>query len=147
MTEAIDIDDLEKKYAKGIMRKQVIAVSGVSLQVKQGEAFGFIGPNGAGKSSTIRILAGLARPTHGSVRLFGIDSQLPEARRGVGYVPENPCLYDYLTPLEILCMGMRLHHVRKKDTHKHCLDWLERLELAHVANSPIRSFSKGMTQR
>lgn len=144
---AVEIDNLEKTYAKGVLRQQVRAVCGISLQIETGEAFGFVGPNGAGKSSTIRILMGLARPTAGTVLLFGRDAMHPDARRGVGYVPENPCLYDYLTPLEILEMSMRLHRTRIDAISARALEWLERFDLARVARSPVRSFSKGMTQR
>jgi len=147
MKAAIAIHDLEKIYAKGLRRQPVAAVRGVSLEIAPGEAFGFIGPNGAGKSSTIRILMGLARPTRGTIRIFDVDSQEPSARQGLGYVPENPYLYDYLTPLEILGMGMRLHRVRKASVQIHCRAWLERLGIGAVADTPIRAFSKGMTQR
>lgn len=145
--DAIAVTDLEKTYAKGVLRRPVKAVRGISLQVAEGEAFGFVGPNGAGKSSTIRILMGLARPTAGSVRLFGEEADKPNARRGVGYVPENPCLYDYLSPLEILEMGLRLHRTAVANQRAHAMQWLERFGLASVAESPVRSFSKGMTQR
>lgn len=145
---AIQIAELEKTYAQGVMRKPVRAVAGVSLEVREGEAFGFIGPNGAGKSSTIRVLVGLARATKGVCRIYGIDTNLPEARKRVGYVPENPCLYDYLTPLEILTMSVRLHRPDQSvQAKQHAMEWLEKLGVAHVANSPVRSFSKGMTQR
>lgn len=144
---AIEIAGLEKIYAKGILRQQVRAVAGISLQVTQGEAFGFVGPNGAGKSSTIRILMGLARPSAGLVRLFGEDAMRPQARLGVGYVPENPCLYDYLTPLESLEMCLRLHRTHVDSVRARALEWIERIGLAKVARSPVRSFSKGMTQR
>ncbi len=147
MTAVIAIDGLQKTYAKGLMRKPVAAIRGVSLEVRQGEAFGFVGPNGAGKSSTIRILMGLTRPTGGSVSIFGINAAEDRARLRVGYVPENPCLYDYLTPMEILGMGLYLHKVRKGAAQAHCRQWLERLGLGAVADTPIRSFSKGMTQR
>lgn len=147
MSAVIAIENLEKVYAKGFRRQQVAAIRGVSLRVEQGEAFGFVGPNGAGKTSTIRILMGLARPTRGVVRIFGIDTQSPEARQRLGYVPENPYLYDYLTPMEILAMGMRLHRVQKDSSRAHCQRWLERLGIGAVANTPIRAFSKGMTQR
>jgi ABC-2 type transport system ATP-binding protein len=147
MMDAIDIAGLEKTYAKGILRQPVMAVRGISLRVASGEAFGFVGPNGAGKSSTIRILMGLARPTAGTVRLFGENATRPEARRGVGYVPENPCLYDYLTPLEILEMALRLHRTAVDNRRSWAMQWLERLGLATVVGSPVRSFSKGMTQR
>jgi ABC-2 type transport system ATP-binding protein len=144
---AIEIVDLEKTYAQGVMRQQVKAVAGISLQISPGEAFGFVGPNGAGKSSTIRILVGLAKATAGSVHLFGIDASKPEARLRVGYVPENPCLYDYLTPREILEMSLRLHGFSRDTARTEALAWLDRLGIANVANAPIRSFSKGMTQR
>lgn len=145
---AIQIENLEKIYAEGVMRRPVKAVSGVSMEVPEGEAFGFIGPNGAGKSSTIRVLMGLARATRGSCKLFGIDASLPEARIRVGYVPENPCLYDYLTPLEIVSMSLRLHKWREGGgTRRQAMAWLERLGVVDVASAPVRSFSKGMTQR
>lgn len=147
MTPVIAIDGLGKVYATGLMRKPVAAIRDVSLEVRQGEAFGFVGPNGAGKTSTIRILMGLARPTCGSVRIFGIDAGEARARQGIGYVPENPYLYDYLTPMEILAMGLYLHRVRKASARTHCRQWLERLGLGAVADTPIKSFSKGMTQR
>lgn len=147
MTAAIEIVGLKKTYSKGLMRKPVAAIRGVTLEVREGEAFGFIGPNGAGKSSTIRILMGLSWPTAGRVSLFGIDARNERARRHIGYVPENPCLYDYLTPTEILEMGMRLHDMRHATPAAHRRQWLDRLGLADVANAPIRSFSKGMTQR
>lgn len=145
---AIRIENLEKTYAEGVMRRPVRAVAGVSLEVSEGEAFGFVGPNGAGKSSTIRILMGLARATAGSCTLFGIDVARPAARMRVGYVPENPCLYDYLTPLEIVSMSLRLHLPGEGAAiRSRAMSWLEKLGVAHVADSPVRSFSKGMTQR
>jgi ABC-2 type transport system ATP-binding protein len=119
----------------------------VSLSVEPGEAFGFIGANGAGKTTTIKILMGLIRATSGTASVFGASVQVPDARLGLGYVPENPYLYDYLTPLEILGMGMRLHRLRVSDPKAHCMTWLERLGLNHVASKRVRSFSKGMTQR
>lgn len=147
MTAAIDIQQLEKTYAKGLMRKPVAAIRGVSLQIQEGEAFGFVGPNGAGKSSTIRIMMGLSWPSSGRVLLFGVDACEPAARVRVGFVPENPCLYDYLTPDEILEMGMSLHGLRHAAPAAHRRRWIERLGLVDVAGAPIRSFSKGMIQR
>jgi ABC-2 type transport system ATP-binding protein len=144
---AIEIANLEKTYAKGVMRRPVKAVAGISLQVSLGEAFGFVGPNGAGKSSTIKILMGLARPSAGGVRLFGADAADPRSRHRVGYVPENPCLYDYLTPREILQMSLRLHGFKRDSVDDRAESWLTRLGLGDVGDAPIRSFSKGMTQR
>lgn len=147
MTLAISIDRLGKTYPRKWSAKPFTAVNDLSLEISQGEVFGFIGPNGAGKSTTIKVLTGVLRPTSGVARIFGTDVSLPEARRGLGYVPENPSLYDFLTPLELLLMGLELHGIRPKDKTKHCMTWLERFDLAHAANRQIRSFSKGMTQR
>jgi ABC-2 type transport system ATP-binding protein len=147
MADAICIEGLSKTYRKGWQRREIKAVCDVSLRVAQGEAFGFVGPNGAGKSSTIRMLMGLSYPTSGTVSLFGVDASKPVSRQRVAYVPESPYLNDYLTPLEILLMGLRLHDVHIANEERHCMEWLERLTLEKAARAPIRSFSKGMTQR
>lgn len=144
---AILIEQLEKTYKKAWGRSKTIALRGVSLDVKAGEAFGFIGPNGAGKSTTIKILMGLMSASSGRASIFGVSVNEPAARVGLGYVPENPYLYSYLTPLEILEMGLHLHRVAADDYRKHSLNWLERLGLAEVATKQLRSFSKGMVQR
>jgi ABC-2 type transport system ATP-binding protein len=147
MTEAIRIEGLSKTFRRGLAGSAVLAVENVSLTVAQGEAFGFIGPNGAGKSTTIKLLTGVLQATSGRAELFGIPVTDPASRARLGYVPENPSLFDYLTPLEILTMGLRLHKLRPEDENAHCMRWLERLQLAHVAGKTIRSFSKGMLQR
>jgi len=147
MTAAITLEGLCKTYPRAWLSPAYQALHDVSLSVVEGETFGFIGPNGAGKSTTIKILTGVLRATSGSATLFGQDVSAPEARRGLGYVPENPSLPDYLTPFELLEMGTRLHSVQLDDRRRHCMAWLERFELAQVAHKMIRSFSKGMVQR
>lgn len=147
MTLAISVADLTKDYRKGWRGTLISALRGVSLRVEQGEAFGFVGPNGAGKSTTIKILIGVIAASGGLAEIFGTSVADPLARRGIGYVPENPYLYDHLTPLEILMMGIRLHRVKNIDAKSHCMTWLDRLGLSQVALKPIRTFSKGMTQR
>lgn len=147
MVDAIVFDRLSKTYQAGWHRTPVAALRDMTLKIGEGEAFGFIGPNGAGKSSAIRILMGLSRPTSGSAEIFGLSVNDPAARRGLGYVPETPCLYEYLTPREILDMGVQLHGVRLPNLRQHVDNWLGRLGLGAVSDSPIRSFSKGMLQR
>lgn len=147
MTAAIAIEKLSKTYPRSWTAPGFKAVSNISLTIAEGEVFGFIGPNGAGKSTTIKILTGVLRPSAGTAQLFGKDVSLPEARRGLGYVPENPSLYDYLTPLELLAMGLAIHQVKLPDRRAHCMQWLERFALGQVAHKRIRSFSKGMVQR
>jgi ABC-2 type transport system ATP-binding protein len=147
MTIAINICGLRKTYPRRWAAPSFEALKNISLAIKEGEVFGFIGPNGAGKSTTIKILTGVMSPSAGTAGIFGIDVTRPESRRGLGYVPENPSLPDYLSPLEILTMGVALHGRKPTNLKMHCLHWLERFDLADVANKPVRSFSKGMAQR
>lgn len=144
---AIEVCDLRKTYPRSLKSAPFEALKGVSLEVSQGETFGFIGPNGAGKSTAIKILTGAIYPSKGEARLFGRPVVQAESRRGLGYVPENPSLPDYLNPMELLLMGLALHKVRVSDTRAHCLQWLDRFGLAEVAYKIIRGFSKGMAQR
>lgn len=147
MSEAIKISGLTKKYSSRWPRGNKVAVSDLSLEVHEGEVFGFVGANGAGKSTTIKVLTGAIRPTAGSAYINGVAVGDPLARLGLGYVPENPSLYSYLTPMELLKMGLQLHEVKVDNAAQHCMAWLERFELASVANKRIEGFSKGMVQR
>lgn len=147
MNPAIHIENLRKTYPAAWRKPAKEALRGVSLQIGEGETFGFIGPNGAGKSTLIKILIGTLRPTAGEARLFGRPVQEAAARQGLGFVPENPSLQEFLTPYEILLMGLRLHGMKVDGERRHCLGWLERFGLAAVADSPLRGFSKGMMQR
>ncbi len=147
MTGAISIEGLSKTYPRSWASPAFEAVRGLSLEIPQGEVFGFIGANGAGKSTTIKMLTGVLKPSSGQAKMFGLDVREHAARKGLGYVPENPSLYDYLSPLEFLSMGLALHGAGMSDANAHCMRWLERFSLAAVANKRIRSFSKGMVQR
>ncbi|WP_028456456.1 ABC transporter ATP-binding protein [Chitinilyticum litopenaei] len=146
---AIEIRSLSKSYKQRKFARVITqqALDAIDLSVSEGEAVGFIGPNGAGKTTTIRVLTGAIRADNGCAQLFGVDVCKPDARAGLGYAPENPYLYDYLTPLETLTMGCRQHGLKVDNLEKHCMGWLERFDLATVAKKTIRSFSKGMTQR
>ncbi|MBS0172618.1 MAG: ABC transporter ATP-binding protein [Nitrospira sp.] len=147
MSHAIEVIGVGKTYRKSAFGSAFRALDNVSLAIAQGESFGFIGPNGAGKSTTIKILTGGIQPTSGEAMLFGAPVSDHRARAGLGYVPENPSLPDYMTPMEILLMGARLHRLEVADLRGHCMTWLRRFELAHVADKVIRGFSKGMVQR
>lgn len=147
MTTVIRIEGLHKSFRAGWRRSPVKALSDVSMNVEQGEVFGFIGPNGAGKSTTIKILLGLIRPSGGRVELLGRPVVDPESRRGLGCVFENPSFPDQLTPLEILRMGCKVNAVAVDDIDTHCLHWIERFSLSAAARRPVKGFSKGMVQR
>ncbi len=147
MIDAIKITDLGKVYPRSWLNPQFEALKGVSLEVAEGEVFGFIGPNGAGKSTTIKVLTGVMRPTSGRAFLFGVDVADPKSRVGLGYVPENASLPEYLTPFEILEASLILHKIKRPNARAHCLEWLERFGLATVGHKVIKGFSKGMAQR
>lgn len=146
--DALTIEAVHKTYPSAWRKPSKEALRGVSLCIPEGETFGFIGPNGAGKSTLIKILVGSLRPTAGKVSLFGLDPLEPASRKGLGFVPENPSMPEHLTPYEILLMGLRLHgRSHAEGEREYCYGWLERFDLARVADSPVRGFSKGMTQR
>lgn len=144
---AIAVRDLRKTYPRSMSSKAYEALKGISLEVAEGEVFGLIGPNGAGKSTLIKILTGAMGASAGSALLFGCEVSEPQSRKGMSYVPENPSLPEYLTPLEILGMGLSMHQLKLADEKKHCLHWLDRFGLAEVAHKTVRGFSKGMAQR
>jgi ABC-2 type transport system ATP-binding protein len=143
----LEVSDLHKTYRLGFLRKRVEAVRGVSFQVRRGEIFGFIGPNGAGKTSTIKSILHLIYPTRGAIRLFGAESYLPQARLRLGYLPENPYIYQYLKPIEFLDLCARLTGMEKTRRRQRALALAEELGLAHALDRPVGRFSKGMMQR
>lgn len=147
MASVIEVQSVFKTYRRSWFKSGTCALSDVSLSIAEGETFGFVGQNGAGKSTLIKILVGSLRPTSGIARLNGLPVDDPVARRGLGFVPENPSLQEYLTPQELLLMSLRLHGVKLGDERKHCLSWLDRFGLLGVADKPVRGFSKGMLQR
>ena len=131
----------------GPLHRVVQAVRGVSFEVEPGEIFGLLGANGAGKSTTIKCAMGLIRPSEGEVRLRGRASQEPEARRGVGYLPESPVFYDELTPVETLELFGALCGIPGKRRRAEALKHLARVGMSGAIDRPLRSLSKGMHQR
>lgn len=143
--KAIEIEALSKSFR--VRGKKVKALDSVSFSVDFGDSVGFIGQNGAGKSTTIKLLFGALTADLGEARLMGRPAEDARARVGVGYVPENPYLYDQLTPREVLQSGLRLHGFRGVEVQRRAAEWLERLGIAYAADKRIRDLSKGMTQR
>ncbi|WP_273527363.1 ABC transporter ATP-binding protein [Pseudomonas sp.] len=141
----IEVEGLHKSFkSKG---KAIKTLDDVSFTVEAGQSVGFIGQNGAGKSTTIKILFGALRADTGRALLMGRAADDPRSRQGVGYVPENPYLYDQLTPREVVSSGLRLHGITGQENHQRTNHWLERLGIAYAADKRIRNLSKGMTQR
>jgi ABC-2 type transport system ATP-binding protein len=143
--QAIDIKDLSKIYRS--KRQVVKALQKVTFSVTEGEVFGFLGPNGAGKSTTIKCLLGLIRPTAGSATIMGEDAGSQNARTKIGYLPENPSFYDYLTAEEYLIFTGRIFKVPEKVLSERCDEILTMLDLWDARKRPMRGYSKGMVQR
>jgi len=144
--KVVEIENLKKTYLVGFMRKQVEGARGISFDVHEGEIVGLIGPNGAGKTTTIKCLVGLCAPTSGSAKIRGVDAREPRARDKVGFLPENPYVYPYLTPREFVDLCARLSGVSKRRDEL-VAKVLERTSIAWAADRPVHRLSKGMLQR
>lgn len=145
--EPIRSEALSKTYRKGLKQKRVQALKGLSLAVSDGEIFGFLGPNGAGKSTTIKLLCDLIRATSGRATIFGQDVREPEARRNIGYLPENPNYYNFLTGWELLEFHGTMHGMSSGLIRQRGEELFPMLELADAAHRQVRTYSKGMVQR
>ena len=143
---AIVIEDLSKTYL-GKKRSRVEALKNVSLTVGAGEVFGFLGPNGAGKSTTIKCLLGLIQPTSGSACIFGTPISQVECRRQVGYLPENPAFYEFLSAEEYLGFVGNTFGMPAELLATRCEEVLRLLEIWEPRKRLIRGYSKGMVQR
>lgn len=145
---AVEILGFQKAYTVGFLRKtRKIRLNNLNLEVKQGEIFGFLGPNGAGKTTTLKLLMGLTFPTAGTARILGRDWRGQWARSRIGFLPEQPYFYDYLTPVELLDYYGSLSGVSSTDRRQRIPKLLERVGLAQHSGVQLRKFSKGMLQR
>lgn len=146
MAEALEIRNLTKIYKRGLKRR-VVALEGLNLEVDEGEIFGFVGPNGAGKSTTIKILMNLIFPTKGEVKIKGLPSSNPHARKSLGYLPENPVFYDHLTGEEFLLFTGSLMGMRERGLKDRARELLRMVGLKGAEFLQLRKYSKGMIQR
>jgi ABC-2 type transport system ATP-binding protein len=145
---AIEILGLEKIYSVGFWRKRPKrALHPLQLTVEDGEIFGFLGPNGAGKTTTLKLLMGLVFPTAGSARLLGREWTDPEVKAQIGFLPEQPYFYDYLTAHELLEYYGQLSGVPAKQRKQRAEQVLDQVGLRDVRGVQLRKFSKGMLQR
>jgi len=145
---AIEILGLEKIYSVGLWRKRPKrALRPLHLQVEEGEIFGFLGPNGAGKTTTLKMLMGLTFPSGGSARILGMEIDDPRVKAQIGFLPEQPYFYDYLTARELLEYFAGLSGVPPKERSRRAQEMLARVGLADASGVQLRKFSKGMLQR
>jgi ABC-2 type transport system ATP-binding protein len=143
----LEVKGLRKVFHIGFFRKRVEAVKNASFSVKRGEIFGLLGPNGAGKTTTIKSILRLIFPTEGEIRIFGRSTDDREATKRVGYMPENPYVYQYLKPLEFLDLCGRLTGIPKSERRERSEAMVDKVGLRHAVDRPIGKFSKGMMQR
>ncbi len=147
MGKALEIQDLRKSFHTGFIPKTREILKGIGLSVEEGEIFGYLGPNGAGKTTTIKCILGLIFPDSGSVRLFGQPHLSYKARESVGFLPENPYFYDYLTASEFLEFYADLFGLDRSVKKERIPSLLKRVGLEKAADLQLRKFSRGMLQR
>jgi ABC-2 type transport system ATP-binding protein len=147
-TPAIEIQSLTKDYPVGFWRKTMRrSLDGLSLEVHDGEAFGFLGPNGAGKTTTLKLLMGIIFPTSGTARIRGRSIDDVSMHRDIGYLPEQPYFYDYLTARELLDYFARFFGYTASERRERVNKFLDLVGLSTAGNVQLRKYSKGMMQR
>jgi ABC-2 type transport system ATP-binding protein len=148
MPPAIQVEELTKDYAVGFWRKRPYrALDRLSLQIETGEVFGFLGPNGAGKTTTLKLLMQLIFPSSGRAEILGRPVGDVATRRRIGYLPENPSFYDYLTGEELLSYFAELFGYTGADRQRRVSSLLDRVGIGPERRLQLRKYSKGMVQR
>lgn len=148
MAPAIDTQGLTKDYPVGfLLAKKRRSLDGLTLQVEAGEVFGFLGPNGAGKTTTIKLLVGLIFPTAGTAQILGRPTSDVRMHRDIGYLPEQPYFYDYLTAAELLDYFARFFPLTAADRRERVTKMLKKVGLEAAGRIQLRKYSKGMLQR
>jgi len=144
---AVSIRNLEKVFPVPLQRRRVVAVRDLSLDIPAGTIYGLLGPNGSGKSTTLKILLGLIPPTSGTTEIFGVSSSQVSSRADVGFLPENPYFYKFLTGSEMVIFYGKLCGISGNSLHKRTSELLAMVGLSDAADRRIGSYSKGMLQR
>jgi ABC-2 type transport system ATP-binding protein len=146
-TPAVRIENLTKIFPVPLRRQRVTAVRNISFEVRPGEVYGLLGPNGSGKSTTLKILLGLVTPNHGRAMIFGQDSRDYHSRRDVGFLPENPYFYKFLTAAETLRFYGKVCGMGGTALNKRIDELIHLVGLEDARDRRIGGFSKGMLQR
>jgi ABC-2 type transport system ATP-binding protein len=140
-------EGLGKTFRKPFTGRRVEAVRGLSLEVHRGEIFGFLGPNGAGKTTTLKMLMGLVAPTNGTMEILGVRAPSPDVMARVGFLPENPYVFPYLSPREFVTLCGRLSGLRGEALNHRVESVVERVGMTYAIDRAVRTLSKGMLQR
>src|ERR1700751_732257 len=145
---AIETQNLSKEYPYGFLHlKRKTSLENLTMQVEDGEVFGLLGPNGAGKSTTIKLLMGIIFPTTGSAQILGKAVSDVAMHRDIGYLPEQPYFYDYLTAAEVLDYFARFHGFSASQRKERVQKMLTKVGLETARKIQLRKYSKGMLQR
>ena len=147
MAAVLEIENLFKSFKVGFIPKKREILKGVSLSVAGGEIFGYLGPNGAGKTTTLKCVLGLIFPDRGKIEIFGHPPLSAKGREHLGYLPENPYFYDYLTAAEFLAFTADLFGLDRVEKEERIARLLKLVGLERAAGLPLRKFSRGMLQR
>ena len=145
--DAIRTEQLTKKYGLGWRKGRLLALDKLNLRVREGEVYGLLGPNGSGKSTTLKCILDLVTPTEGSAHIFDVPCDRVESRLHVGFLPENPYFYKYLTGVETLEFYGRLCGLKGDALRKRIDELLQLVGLEHARDRHLRGYSKGMLQR
>jgi len=143
----LEVKGLIKDYKTGFFGKKVRVLNGVDLDVNDGEIFGFIGPNGAGKTTTFKSILNFVSITEGSIQIKGKDFKDTNIKKSIGYLPESPYFYDYLTGGELLTYMGKLHCIDNDILGERINVLLEKVNMSYARNRQLRKYSKGMQQR
>lgn len=143
----LNITNLVKDYRTGFLGKNTRVLKNVSFNVNRGEIFGFVGPNGAGKTTTFKSILGFVTPTEGTIEMSGKNIRDADTKRGIGYLPENPYFYDYLTGEELLFYMGDLHGLHRNNFSGKIEELLDKVRMTHAKDVQLRKYSKGMLQR
>jgi ABC-2 type transport system ATP-binding protein len=144
---AVAVTGLTKIFPVPFRRQSIVAVCDLDLRVEPGEVYGLLGPNGSGKSTTLKIILGLVSPTRGRTEIFGRDSRLVQSREAVGFLPENPYFYKFLTGAETLRFFGQLCGLSGALLKGRVDEMLELVGLTDARDRHLRGYSKGMLQR
>lgn len=147
MNTALKIENVHKSFKTGFALKKKKILKGISISVEPGEIFGYLGPNGAGKTTTIKCILGLIFPEQGDIEILGYPYLSLKSKEKLGFLPENPYFYDYLTAEEFLDFYSRLYHIPSEQTREKIRSLLKLVGLEKAKDLQLRKFSKGMLQR
>jgi ABC-2 type transport system ATP-binding protein len=143
----LKVDKLQKTFRPGLFEADVEVLKGLSLEVRQGEIFGFLGPNGSGKTTTIKAITEIIFPDSGTITICGHAHTSPEAKKCVGFMPENPYVYRHLAGREYLRFCGELLDLPRSGIEQRIAQVLDEVGMASRADRPMGAYSKGMLQR